>query len=321
VSINAGSGVLNWTPTEAQGPSNYVVTVRVFDNGSPSLVSTQSFTIIVNEVNVAPVLTNLNNTLWTVNEQTTITLTNRGSDADVPTNILTYEIVSAPTGATVDPSTGLFSWTPSEAQGPSSNTILVRVFDNGTPTLSATQRFSVVVNEVNSPPVLSSIGDKTVATGQLLSFSNVVNDPDLPAQALSFSLGAGAPAGANVDAASGVFTWTPSSGQSPSTNSLSIRVADDGTPSLSATQTFTVFVVAAIRITDIHPLSASQMSITWETEVGKSYQLEYRDNWNSTPGWQPLSGTQATADGTSRTVTVSTTSSSQRFYRVARSGN
>ncbi len=79
-------------------------------------------------------------------------------------------------------------------------------------------------------------------------------------------------------------------------------------------------MVAAIHITDIHPVNASQLSITWETELGKSYQLEYRDNWNPTPGWQPLSGTQATADSTTRTVTVSTTGSSQRFYRVVRSG-
>src|SRR5207244_11845886 len=110
-------------------------------------------------------------------------------------------------------------------------------------------------------PILSAIANKTVSAGQLLSFSNVVNDPDIPANVLTFTLGAGAPTGANVDSASGVFTWTPDSGQSPSTNVMSIRVADNGTPSLSATQSFTVFVISSIRITDIHIVNANQVSI------------------------------------------------------------
>src|SRR5207249_76164 len=103
--------------------------------------------------------------------------------------------------ATVNAASGVFNWTPNEAQGPSSNSILVRVFDNGTPSLSATQRFTIVVNEVNSPPVLSPISDKTVPVGQLLSFSNVVSDLDVPANVLTFSLGPGAPTGANVNSA------------------------------------------------------------------------------------------------------------------------
>ena len=81
-------------------------TIRVFDNGVPSLNATQSFTITVNEVNVAPVLNNLSNTVWTINELTSITLTNKATDADLPTNILTYAIVSAPSGATLDPVSG-----------------------------------------------------------------------------------------------------------------------------------------------------------------------------------------------------------------------
>src|SRR5207245_7835560 len=155
-------------------------------------------------VNVAPVMTNLNNTIWTINELTPITLTNKATDVDIPANILTYAIVSAPSGATVDSASGLFNWTPTEAQGPSSNSILVRVFDNGSPSLSATQRFTIMVNEVNSAPILSPIANKTVAVGQVLTVNSVVNDPDLPAQTLTFSLGAGAPTGANLDSSSGV---------------------------------------------------------------------------------------------------------------------
>ena len=153
----------------------------------------------------------------------------------------------------------------------------MRVFDDGSPSLSATQRFTIIVNEVNSPPIFSPIQNKNVATGQLLTVNSVVNDPDLPAQILTFSLGAGAPTGASLNSSSGVFTWTPSSAQSPSTNVITIQVADNGTPSLSATQSFTIFVTSGLHISDIHKVDATHLSITCDTQSGKNYQVEYRD--------------------------------------------
>src|SRR5205823_9332376 len=47
-SINTSSGGFVLTPTEAQGPGTYPVTVRVTDNGSPPLSDAQTFTIVVN---------------------------------------------------------------------------------------------------------------------------------------------------------------------------------------------------------------------------------------------------------------------------------
>jgi hypothetical protein len=35
----------------------------------------------------------------------------------VPAQTLTFSLVGAPTGATIDGTTGAFSWTPTEAQG------------------------------------------------------------------------------------------------------------------------------------------------------------------------------------------------------------
>ena len=48
--------------------------------------------------------------------------------------------------------------------------------------------------------------------------------------------------GTGIGATNGVFTWTPSDLQGPTTNSLSIIVRDSGSPPLSATQTFVVIV-------------------------------------------------------------------------------
>jgi len=313
--VNAISGILSWTPTEAQGPSTNLVTVRVSDNGVPSMNMTQQFTIVVNEVNSAPVLTNLNNSTRTINELTTISLTNRATDIDVPTNILTYEIVSAPAGAAINATNGILTWTPTEAQGPSSNSILVRVYDNGIPSLSATQRFSIVVAEVNSAPTIPAIADKTVAPGQLLSFAVGASDPDLPAQLLSFNLEPGAPAGAAVDSA-GIFSWTPPGATPQGTNQLAVRVADDGVPSLSATQTFKVIVTFAVRITDIHQPDATHLSVTFQTQAGKNYRLEYRDDLGSGADWQAVSGSDGTATGSSDNRTIVISGPAHRFFRI-----
>ena len=61
--------------------------------------------------------------------------------------------------APLDPLTGVLTWTPTEAQGPSTTVITVQVTDNGTPPLSASRTFTVNVAEVNSPPALAVVFD------------------------------------------------------------------------------------------------------------------------------------------------------------------
>ncbi|PYL00358.1 MAG: hypothetical protein DME19_05355 [Verrucomicrobia bacterium] len=94
----------------------------------------------------------------------------------------------------------------------------------------------------NTPPVIAPIPNKTIAPEQLLSVIISVTDTDVPPQTLTFSLDPGAPAGAAIVPTNGLFTWKPTRAQAPGTNLITVRVTDDGTPSLSATQSFTVIV-------------------------------------------------------------------------------
>jgi len=245
VSLNSASGVLTWTPTEAQGPSTNTITVKVSDNGTPGLSVTNSFTVVVNEVNSAPVLTVPST--QTINELTLLTVTNSASDADVPANTLTFGLVSAPTGVSLNPASGVLTWTPKEAQGPSTNTITVKVSDNGTPSLSVTNSFTVVVNEVNTAPVLTVPGTQTINESTLLTVTNSATDADVPANTLTFAL-LSAPAGVNLDAVTGVLTWTPTADQAPGTNSITLKVTDNGSPPLSATNGFVVVVNQVARL-------------------------------------------------------------------------
>jgi hypothetical protein len=241
VTLNATTGELKWTPGEAQGPSTNTLIIRVTDNGTPGLTDTKSFKVIVSEVNVAPVLPVIADK--TVSENTLLSFKITATDADLPANTLTYSFdAGAPTGASIITNTCQFTWTPTEAQGPGVYPITVRVADNGVPNLSATRTFNVTVNEVNTAPVLAAIADKTVPQGGWVRFTNSVADLDLPANLLMFSLEAGAPNGASLDPATGVFDWPLDDDVLASTNLIRVIVTDNGVPSLSATQSFTVVV-------------------------------------------------------------------------------
>src|SRR5207249_11349748 len=120
--------------------------------------------------------------------------------------------------------------------------LTARVTASGLPALDAHETFTIHVAEVNRAPVLASIGDKSVNEGATLSFTASASDVDVPANTLSFSLDAGAPAGAAIDANSGAFSWTPTEAQGPVDYAVTVRVTDNGIPALDDFETLTIHV-------------------------------------------------------------------------------
>jgi hypothetical protein len=238
------AGVFTWLPSEAQGPGNYPITVRVTDNGVPSLSDTVLFTVQVNEVNASPFLSPISGR--NVSEGQLLSVTNSASDADTPAQSLTYSLDGgAPAGMTINPASGLLTWTPTEAQGPGSYPVTVRVTDSGEPPASATQPFTVTVSELNQAPQLAPISSVALLAGRTLNITNSATDADVPAQTLTFQL-LNAPSGMTIDPMSGWLTWRPRISQAGTTNSLSVRVSDNGSPSLAATQSFSATVLVPV---------------------------------------------------------------------------
>src|SRR5262249_51214550 len=127
--INPKTGVFNWTPSEEQGPQNFTFSVRVTDDGNPPLSDTKTINIQVNEVNVPPRLTSVPAST-TINELEPYSFIAKALDPDIPVQTLTFSLANAPAGATIDPGTGVFNWTPSEAEGDGSTyKFVVRVSD------------------------------------------------------------------------------------------------------------------------------------------------------------------------------------------------
>ena len=236
--IDPVTGVFSWTPTEAQGPGVYIISVRATDDGAPPLTAQKRVVVTVNEVNTPPVLPAIAD--QTIDEGRTLSLSLAAADADLPAQSLTYSLDAKPPGAALNAATGAFSWTPSEIQGPGAYDITVRVTDNGVPAMSDIRTFHVTVNEVNTAPRIQPASDLIAMEGEPLSFQVVAADDDLPAQGLTFGLDAGAPAGMQIDSATGLLTWTPTTSQIPSTNTITVRVTDNVQPPLSASQVFRV---------------------------------------------------------------------------------
>jgi outer membrane protein assembly factor BamB len=312
-SIDSTSGVFTWTPTEDQGPGAYVITVRVTDNGAPPLSDIKDFTVAVMETNSPPLLVAIGDR--TLVEDSTLSITNLASDLDIPANQLTFSLdPGAPIGAIIDGSTGIFTWTPTEDEGPGSYFITVRVTDNGSPPLTDAKGFTVTVTETNAAPVLAAILDYTIVEGTTLLVTNSATDPDIPPNHLTFSLASDAPVGASINAESGVFSWTPTGSLGVGTHYITVQVADDGWPILSDMKTFAIIVVSRPRLESI-TISDGAVTLAWSALAGQTYRVQYKTNleeltWNDLPG--DVTATSAVA---SKSDTLGP-SDEQRFYRI-----
>ena len=176
------------------------------------------------------------------NEGALITFTNLASDADLPAQALTFSSPNLPEGASLHPTTGLFTWQTLEQHGPGVYVVTIRVADNGTPSLNDQKNFQITVNESNRAPVLPAVGPQVAYTNTLLSFSMVASDLDLPVQSISYGL-ATSLAGAGLDG-NGWFTFTAVPAQAPSSNWVVITATDS--LGLSATQSFAIIVNAGL---------------------------------------------------------------------------
>jgi hypothetical protein len=94
----------------------------------------------------------------------------------------------------------------------------------------------------NTPPEMSPIPNYIANVLTPLVFTNLAVDAQSGAAGLHHHLVAGAPANARLNPKTGVFRWVPTREQAPGTNWFTIRVLDDGIPSMADEKTFMVLV-------------------------------------------------------------------------------
>ena len=254
-------------------------------------------------------------------EKTLLTFAAHATDTDSPPQRLTYTLDSgAPAGAVINPTNGVFTWTPTEAEGPSTNPVTIRATDNGFGSLSDFKTIVITVTESNDAPQLGAIGNIHLNPGSLLTLTLTASDDDIPIQTLVFSLDLGYPDGASVDAASGVFQWMPDDDQAGTTNTIVIRVTDNGSPPMSATQTFVIDVSDLGELFEASGQTGTDtngFTVRWNSESGETYRVDYQDNIGSY-SWSNLPGTVQATGSVAIKVDSVTNVTTHRFYRIVR---
>jgi hypothetical protein len=280
--------VITYTPSESEGPSTNVI-VTVASDGTVSI--TNSFEVIVTEVNVAPVA--VNNSYFLTNSVLTVSASGvlgNDTDSDLPVNVLTAVLVSGTTNGTLSlNSNGGFTYTP----------------NNG---FSGLDGFTYRANDglANSAVAVVSI---TVSNRPFVITSVVVN---------------GGVAVVTWNSTPGLSYRVQYKDNLSATNWNDINPVVTAT-NISSSVTNVVgnapqrFYRVQIVPTPQPVILSLQVSnglavITWSSVPGKVYGLEYKRELTDTNWTEELP--HITATGFTTSVTNNVGSSSQRFYRI-----
>jgi len=247
-SINSSTGVFTWTPTEAQGPGVYPFSVVVSDG---SLTDSESITVTVNEVNVAPVTTGISVSTHQ-NVDKNINLAALSSDSDIPANTLTYVLVSGPTNgtlATFNTSTGAVTYSPA-ANWTGSDSFTYKANDGTTDSNVST----VTITVDDGAPVLGFISNFTIPEMAAFNFTATATDPD--SDPFTFAI-TSLVSGFTFDTNTGLFSWTPTEIDGPGVYNFNVTV---NAGAQSDAQAFTITVTEV----NIDPVAINLSVITDE---------------------------------------------------------
>jgi hypothetical protein len=149
--------------------------------------------------------------------------------------LLSYVLIEAPAGMTVDSQTGVVDWAPT-AQTPAEDKVVLRAYD--TRGGFATQIFTIDVAGGNVAPVLGGIGEVVeLQEGEAFSLPVSAGDPE--GVALSCFV-ENLPPGATFDAERATFNWTPGYDQAGEYRDVRFYVTD-GINTVSQVVSFTVY--------------------------------------------------------------------------------
>ncbi len=255
--INASTGVLSVTNSAAlnfESAPSFALVVKVQDNGTGTLSSQATVTISLIDANEAPVINNQSFSVAenSVNGSTAGTVVATDPDA---AQTKTFSILSGNTNGAfaINASTGVLSVANSAAlnfESTPSFSLIVKVQDNGTGTLSSQATVTTTLLDVNEAPVISnqsfSVAENS-ANGTTAG-TVVASDPDA-AQTKTFSILSGNTNGAfAINASTGVLSVTNSAAlnfESAPSFALVVKVQDNGTGTLSSQATVTISLIDA----------------------------------------------------------------------------
>jgi hypothetical protein len=221
----------------------------------------------------------------TLDEKTSVSFKVNAVGANASSS-LAYSLPWAPAGATIDPESGVFSWTPSERQGPGVYDIPVYVVDYGNGEANEMTTVKITVKEVNEAPWLLPAA-LAVEPGQTLHFPLFGGDRDFPRNPLAFTM-TGAPDGATMTADTGILDWVVPGNAQAVTYPISVALTDNGSPSYTTTNTIALTVTPnASYGLSVRHLGGAQLEFTIHDAVaGEDYILQRATEMIDHASWQ-----------------------------------
>ena len=142
-----------------EGNGNWYLSVADLDFGGTMRLESWSLTL-AGLTNRPPVFVGLINDV--IPEMALYQQALRAVDPDLASQAVSYSLESGPTGSEVV--NGVFRWTPTDEQGPSTNIIRVVATDGQD---ASTNAFTVIVREMNSLPTLVAPAEVSIPEGSL----------------------------------------------------------------------------------------------------------------------------------------------------------
>jgi hypothetical protein len=270
-------GVLTWTPdlSESGLTFNVIVTVMDFEGG----MDTAEFDIQVIE-NAIPVISTLDST-YSATEGEEFTLTFTATEADGES--LTFEINEDSFSGTYASSSNIESeatftdnsddtytlaWTPTNDAVGTITASITATDDSGSQTVS--DQFTITVADVNSAPVIDTIADQTVDTGDTLDLTIIATDGD--GDSITLSMSGDLPSDAtftdNTDGTA-TLTWTTVAGDD---EEYDVTITATDSEGESSTEEFIVTVGEG------SPLSAWEQAIQDLQDEFDEIESNYHDD-------------------------------------------
>lgn len=228
MTIDGTTGVIEWVPLNVHAGEQTVI-VRVSD--SQGEFAEQVFTVLVANVNQAPSIVSAAPTEAT--ELVTYNYEPNAVDPDTGDQ-LTWALESGPAGMSLDPGTGVISWTPESGQA-GAWSVTLRVTDSEGE--SDVQSFEIATAEQNYLPDIVSEPLTQAMVGHEYGYDVQATDQNA-GDPLTYALGT-FPDGMEIGPESGEIRWTPQTGQEGQ-HEVTVVASDDRGGSTS--QQFTVDV-------------------------------------------------------------------------------
>jgi len=195
--------------------------------------------------------------------------------------------------------------------------LVVCAHDNTKINTSVFDNVSASFLTANTVPTLAPIANQTVNVGQTVALTAAATDNDTPQPTLNFSLLNG-PASATlvqINNSNANFNWRPAVTSANTTNPVSLKVAVSGSPSLSATQNFSV-TVNPLTLPTVPTVGWNNGQFTMlvtNSIVGPDYAVLGSSNLIN---WSTLFITNSPPTGSFQWTDTNATPAPEQFYRI-----